>query len=82
MLQLDLQKAYNMMDCYAMDQVLHEISMPNLFTKWIKVAVTNVTYEFNINGNNYEIMQARRGLRQGGPISPLLFVVMMDYLDI
>lgn len=70
-----------MVDWYAMERVLCEIGMPNLFINWIKVAVTNVTYEFNVKGNNFEIMQARRGMRQWDPIPPLLFIVIMEYLD-
>lgn len=70
MLQLDLQKAYDMVDWHAMKQILQEIGMPEKFINWIMVAVTNVTYEFNINGHLTETTQARRGLRQGDPISP------------
>lgn len=43
-------------------------------------AVRTVTYQFNVNGVYTKKMEARRGLRQGDPISPLLFVVIMEYL--
>ncbi|XP_058726565.1 uncharacterized protein LOC131597923 [Vicia villosa] len=81
MLQLGLPKAYNMVDWNALETVLHEVGMPHMFTHWINIVVTNVSYEFNINGHTTDIMQARRGLRQRDPISPLMFVIMMDYLD-
>ncbi|XP_058764434.1 uncharacterized protein LOC131637885 [Vicia villosa] len=58
-----------------------EIGMPREFTRWILTVVTNVSYEFNINGHTIERMMAKRGLRQGDPISPLPFVLMMEYFD-
>ncbi|GAU23387.1 hypothetical protein TSUD_334350 [Trifolium subterraneum] len=42
---------------------------------------TSVSYRFNINGNYATTMEATCGLRQGDLISPLLFVIMMEYLN-
>jgi hypothetical protein len=81
MMQLDIQKAYDIIDWRAMECVLKEVGFPNQFTNWIMIAVTSVSYRFNINGNHTTIMKANRGLRQGDPISSLLFVIMMEYLN-
>lgn len=44
--------------------------------------VTNVSYTYKVNGNCIETVIAKRGIRQGDPISPLLFVIMIEYLNI
>lgn len=43
--------------------------------------VTTITYSFNINGEFTKEMSARRGIRQGDLVSPLQFVVMIEYLS-
>ncbi|XP_058754826.1 uncharacterized protein LOC131627957 [Vicia villosa] len=81
MMQLDLQKAYDMVDWRALEDIMLEIGLPNIFVDSIMLTVKTVSYEFNINGNMTASMQACRGIRQGDPISPLLFVIMMEYLN-
>lgn len=60
---------------------MQDICMPQMFINWVMVVVTNVNYEFNINGNTFEIMHGKKGLRQGDHISPFLFVLMMEYFN-
>lgn len=80
-MQVDIQKAYDTVDWKAIECVFKEMGFPRLFVNWIMVAVTTVSYRFNINGEHSEVVKARMGLRQGDPTSPLLFVIVMEYLN-
>ncbi|XP_058783490.1 uncharacterized protein LOC131658182 [Vicia villosa] len=44
-------------------------------------SVSSVSYKFNINGEHTKFLQAHRGIRQGDPISPMLFVIIMEYMN-
>lgn len=46
------------------------------------LTVTTDSYKFNINGEYIKNMQARRGVRKEDPISPFIFVIIMEYLNI
>lgn len=80
MLQLDVHKAYDMVEWGPLEQIMHEFCFPKIFTEWVMTVVENVTYMFNLNRNYTTAMEAKRGLRHGDHISPLLFVLIMEYL--
>lgn len=45
------------------------------------IVVSVVSYRYNINGSYSIVLQARMGIRQGDPFLPLLFVIIMEYLN-
>lgn len=53
------------------------LSLPCLLS--VMVVVSTVSYKFNIGGMHTKIMKAKRGLRKGDLIAPLLFFLVMEY---
>lgn len=81
MLQMDLQKAYDIVEWEALEIILKELSFPHQFISWIMITIKTVSYRFQVNGEHTQLLKSNRGLRQGGPLSPLLFVVVMKYIN-
>lgn len=59
--------------------MLHALNFPSRFIQWIMQCITTTKYSIAINGGIYGNIAGKRGLRQGDPISPLIFVICMEY---
>ncbi|VFQ58287.1 unnamed protein product [Cuscuta campestris] len=81
LMKLDLQKAYDNMSCKAIIQILTLLKFPSNFINWIKYCVTTTSYSIHFAGENFGYFRGGKGIRQGDPISPLLFVIIMEYLS-
>ena len=46
--------------------------------KWICTCIFTVQFSILFNGSPTDFFGSSRGLRQGDPLSPLLFLVMME----
>ncbi|XP_074314953.1 uncharacterized protein LOC141651130 [Silene latifolia] len=79
--KMDLQKAYDTIEWAFLDEMLQALKFPDQFREWIMQCVTTATYSINLNGNVFGFFKGRRGLRQGDPLSPLLFTICMEYLS-
>lgn len=80
LMKIDLQKAYDTVDWGFLFQLLEAFHFPDQFIGWLRLCVCNVRYSLVLNGEQIGYIKARKGLRQGDPLSPLLFILVMEYL--
>jgi hypothetical protein len=81
-LKLDLQKAYDCINWDLLRMLLLQIGMGLNMTNWIMSCVVSTSFSVLINGEATEFFKSGRGLRQGCPLSPLLFILVMEGLSL
>lgn len=77
-----MEKAYDRVEWNFLWQTLKAFGFPDPWINWVRVCVTTVSYSIKINGTTTKHFSPTRGIRQGDPLSPYLFILSMEVFTI
>ena len=77
---LDFAKAYDTIEWEFMFSVIEHFGFKNSFLKWVKIPYNKISCKVINNGWISEKIKISRGIKQGCPLSSLIFVLIVEIL--
>ncbi|GKA59431.1 putative RNA-directed DNA polymerase [Tanacetum coccineum] len=80
--KVDFEKAYDCVNWEFLYEVMSQMGFERKWCGWIRECLETATYSILVNGTPTKEFVLQRGIRQGGPLSPFLFLIVAEGLNI
>ncbi|XP_075645570.1 uncharacterized protein LOC142616645 [Castanea sativa] len=81
-IKVDLEKSYDWLEWSFIHKVLQAFRLPHNIIKLIMSCIWTSSLSMLLNGCALDSFNPSRGIRQGDPLSPYLFILCMEYLGL
>ena len=79
--KLDIEKAYDYVNWAALFYLMERMGFGVRWGRWMKACITTIRLSVLVNGYPMGFFDSSHGLRKGIPLSPLLFLLVMEELS-